>query len=284
MIDDLAVAIARFHAAAEVSGDGAGGARMARVLAVNARAVVESGLLGAGEAQALDAAFQAGLARQAALLDRRAAEGRVRRCHGDLHLRNVCVIAGRPVLFDALEFDEDLATTDVLYDVAFLIMDLWHRGQRAAANRLMNGWCEASGDEAGLAALPFLVAVRAAVRAHVAAAAGEREEGASYLALAHEALAPTSPRLVAVGGLSGSGKSSLAAALAPGMGAVPGARILSSDRLRKQRFGVGPLERLGPRPIGRRCRTRSIWICAAAPPAHRRGRPGGRRCRPCPPR
>jgi aminoglycoside phosphotransferase family enzyme/predicted kinase len=246
LVDDLAAAIARFHAAAEVSGDAAGAARMARVLDVNARAFAESGLLSAVEAQALDAAFRQALDRHAALLDRRAAAGLVRRCHGDLHLRNVCVIDGRPILFDALEFAEDLATTDVLYDVAFLIMDLWHRGQRAAANRLMNRWCEACGDEDGLAALPFLAAVRAAVRAHVAAAAGDRAEGASYLALARDALEPAPARLVAIGGLSGSGKSSLAVALAPELGAVPGARILSSDRLRKQRFGVGPLERLGP--------------------------------------
>lgn len=245
LVDDLAAAIARFHSAAEVSGDAAGAERLARVLAVNARAFTDSGLLAAGEALALDAAFRQALGRHAALLDRRAAGGLVRRCHGDLHLRNVCVIGGRPVLFDALEFDEDLATTDVLYDVAFLIMDLWHRRRRAAANRLMNRWCEASGDETGLAALPFLVAVRAAVRAHVAAAAGDRAEGAAYLALAREALEPVPARLVAIGGLSGSGKSSLATALAPEVGPVPGARILSSDRIRKQRFGVGPLERLG---------------------------------------
>lgn len=246
LVDDLAAAIARFHAAAEVSGDAAGAARMARVLDVNARAFAESGLLAAGEAQDLDAVFRQALDHHAALLDRRAIGGFVRRCHGDLHLRNVCMIDGRPVLFDALEFDEDLATTDVLYDVAFLIMDLWHRGQRVAANRLMNRWCEASGDETGLAALPFLVAVRAAVRAHVAAAAGDRAEGAAYLALAREVLEPGPARLVAIGGLSGSGKSSLATALAPEVGALPGARILSSDRIRKQRFGVGPLERLGP--------------------------------------
>lgn len=246
LVDDLAAAIARLHAAAEIAPDAAGAARMGRVLAVNRRAFVDSGLLNATGAEALDAAFHAAFARHAGLLDRRAAAGCVRRCHGDLHLSNICRIDGEPVIFDALEFDEDLATTDILYDVAFALMDLRHRGQAVAANRLMNRWCDATGDEAGLAALPFLVAVRAAVRAHVAASAGDMAKGEAYLALARSALAPVPARLVAVGGLSGSGKSSLAGALAPRLGGLPGARILSSDRIRKQMFGVGALERLGP--------------------------------------
>ncbi len=246
LVDDLATAIARLHAAAEICPDAAGAVRMGRVLAVNRRAFVDSGLLDATGAEALDAVFRAALARHAGLLDSRAAAGRVRRCHGDLHLSNICRIDGEPVIFDALEFDEDLATTDVLYDVAFAVMDLAHRGQAVAANRLMNRWCDATGDEAGLAVLPFLMAVRAAVRAHVAAAAGDRAKGDEYLSLARSALAPVPPRLVAVGGLSGSGKSSLAGAMAPRLGALPGARILSSDRIRKQMFGVGALERLGP--------------------------------------
>lgn len=246
LVDDLAAAIARLHASAAVCPDPAGAARLGRVLAVNRRAFADSGLLQDAEAEVLDDAFHAALARHAGLLDRRAAAGFVRRCHGDLHLRNICLIDGEPVIFDALEFDEDLATTDVLYDLAFVLMDLVHRGQEVAANRLMNRWCEATGDEAGLVALPFLVAVRAAVRAHVAAAADDGGEAAAYLSLARSALSPVPPRLVAVGGLSGSGKSSLAGALAPRLGGLPGARIISSDRIRKQMFGVGALDRLGP--------------------------------------
>ncbi len=246
LIDDLAAGIAALHAGAHVSADPAGALRMTRVLDVNAAAFTASGLLGEEEAGALDGAFRDGLARHAALLDSRAAAGLVRRCHGDLHLRNICTIDGRPVIFDCLEFDEDLATTDVLYDLAFLVMDLWHRDQRAAANRLMNRYCDATGEAAGLALMPFLVAVRAAVRAHVTAAAGGAAEAGAYLDLARTALASASPVLVAVGGLSGSGKSTLAAELAPLLGPLPGARILSSDRLRKARFGVAPTERLGP--------------------------------------
>ena len=246
LVDRLAADIAALHGAAEVSADRAGAARMARVLDVNATAFVASGLLGEDDARALDRRFRHALARHAALLDERAAAGLVRRCHGDLHLRNICTIDGRPVIFDCLEFDEDLATTDVLYDLAFLVMDLWHRGRKVAANRVMNRYCDATAEAAGLALLPFLVAVRAAVRAHVTAAAGDAGEAQTYLDLVTEALAPAAPMLVAVGGLSGSGKSTLATLVAPSLGPLPGARILSSDRLRKARFGVAATERLGP--------------------------------------
>ncbi len=246
LVDALAVEISALHAGAEVSGDRQGAARMAHVLDVNAAAFVAGGLLTAEAAARLDRRFRTVLARHAGLLDSRAAQGLVRRCHGDLHLRNICVIGGRPVIFDCLEFDEDLATTDILYDLAFLIMDLWHRDQKAAANRLLNRYCDATGETAGLALVPFLVAVRAAVRAHVSASTGLPEEADAYLALVDDALAPRPPVLVAVGGLSGSGKSSLAALVAPKLGALPGARILSSDRLRKARFGVAPDQRLLP--------------------------------------
>src|SRR5437868_1580367 len=65
-------------------------------------------------------------------------KSQVRRCHGDLHLRNIVLIEDRPVLFDAIEFDEAIATCDVLYDLAFLLMDLWTRGLKSHANLLFN--------------------------------------------------------------------------------------------------------------------------------------------------
>ncbi|MBY0361746.1 MAG: AAA family ATPase [Phreatobacter sp.] len=250
LVDALAAEIAALHATAEVSSDRGGARRMGRVLDVNAAAFVSSGLMDKDAAEALDRQFRVALARHAALFDSRAAVGLVRRCHGDLHLRNICLIDGRPVIFDCLEFDEDLATTDVLYDLAFLIMDLWHRDQRAAANQLMNRYCDATGEAAGLALIPFLVAVRAAVRAHVTASAGAAGEADRYLALARAALSPGPAVLVGIGGLSGSGKSTLATLVAPSLGPLPGARILSSDRLRKARFGVTVTERLGPEAYG----------------------------------
>jgi aminoglycoside phosphotransferase family enzyme len=72
------------------------------------------------------------------ILLRRGEAGFTRRCHGDLHLRNIVLINGDPTLFDAVEFSDGVASGDVLYDLAFLLMDLEERGLRASANRLFN--------------------------------------------------------------------------------------------------------------------------------------------------
>ncbi len=178
------------------------------------------------------------------LLGRRAAEGHVRRCHGDLHLANIVLLDGTPTLFDAIEFDETLATTDTLYDLAFLLMDLDKRGQRATANMVLNRYIwrtQNMSDIDGLAALPVFLALRAAIRAMVgaqkAALAGDDLTVArSYLNRAASYLRDSVPALVLVGGLSGSGKSTLAAALAPCLGRAPGALHLRSDLERKALF------------------------------------------------
>ena len=253
LMTTLARTIARFHAGAEIARSRGGAEAMASVLAINANGFALTDLLPAGGVAALEAACRAALDRHRSLLDARGREGRIRRCHGDLHLRNICLVAGEPTLFDALEFDEALATTDVLYDLAFVLMDLWHRDLAGHANTLLNRYLDITDDESGLPLLPFFMAVRAAVRAHVVAVqardggdARVLDEARSYLALALRCLAPKAARLVAVGGLSGAGKSTVAAAVAPGIGPVPGARILASDRLRKRRHGVEPQMRLPP--------------------------------------
>jgi len=175
--------------------------------------------------------------------------GSVRRCHGDLHLRNICLYEGQVRLFDCLEFNDALATVDVLYDLAFLAMDLWHRGLHAKASQVVNRYCDTAGQEDGYVLLPFFMALRAAVRAHVTAtqadsadtdAARLASEARAYFDLAEDLLAPSPARLVAVGGLSGSGKSTIAAALAPRLGSAPGARVISSDRTRKAMFRTDP--------------------------------------------
>jgi aminoglycoside phosphotransferase family enzyme/predicted kinase len=191
------------------------------------------------------------------VLNKRAAKGCVRRCHGDLHLANIVIWEGHPALYDAIEFDEAMATIDVFYDLAFLLMDLDQSGQRAAANVVLNRylWRSASAcDFRGMVALPLFLALRAAVRAMVAAdraaqqsAQARRDTLAAaggYLRAALKYLARERPRLLAIGGLSGSGKTTVAARLAPGLGAAPGAVHLRTDLVRKRLAGVGEFERL----------------------------------------
>jgi aminoglycoside phosphotransferase family enzyme/predicted kinase len=184
------------------------------------------------------------------LLLARGREGFVKRCHGDLHLRNIVLIDGVPTLFDAIEFDEAIATGDVLYDLSFLIMDLWQRDLKHAANRVLNRylWHGGASHYAALAALPLFLSLRAAIRAKVTAASLEHlppaerpsaeAEAQRYLALAIEFLRPERPSVIAVGGLSGTGKSTLAAAMAPFTGRAPGAVHLRSDVERKAIWGI----------------------------------------------
>jgi uncharacterized protein len=190
------------------------------------------------------------------ILLRRGEGGFTRRCHGDLHLGNIVVLDGEPTLFDALEFSDEVASGDVLYDLAFLLMDLEERGLRPAANRLFNRYLAPEPPEAiaGLAALPLFLSLRAAIRAKVKAAGAERLEGAErdeartlargYFDCAAEFLRYVPPRLIAVGGLSGVGKSALAGALAPRLGRAPGALWLRSDLERKAMFAVDETARL----------------------------------------
>ncbi len=199
------------------------------------------------------------LDRHNALLEARGEAGLVRRCHGDLHLGNIVLMGGRAVPFDALEFDERLATIDVLYDLAFLLMDLDVRGDRSAANTVLNAYVgsEPTGGEIeGLAALPLFLATRAAVRALVACEsalqkpdgedADDTARAVSYLTASNNYLTPSKPVLIAVGGLSGTGKSTLAASLAPLIGPAPGALTLRTDVERKRMFDVAETERLSP--------------------------------------
>ncbi|HEY0425779.1 MAG TPA: AAA family ATPase [Rhodopila sp.] len=178
----------------------------------------------------------------------RSSAGYVRRCHGDLHLGNLCLWEGKPVPFDALEFDEALATIDVGYDLAFLLMDLDQRVGRAAANRVMNRYIARTGDARIMAGLPVFLSQRAIIRAHVLAAMGQ--DGAAYLTAARRYLAPAEPAVIAIGGLQGTGKSTLARALAPELGRPPGALIVRSDEIRKRLFGLHPQQRLQQESYG----------------------------------
>ncbi|WP_374449823.1 AAA family ATPase [Stella sp.] len=253
-IEALADHVAAFHAAAERRPDRGGLEAMRFVVDTNAEALADAAaVLDQERSHALTAATRAALEAVAPLLERRRREGFVRLGHGDLHLGNICLVDGRPRLFDALEFDLRLTCLDTVYDIAFLVMDLLARGLVRAANRFVERYVERTGDVAGLALLPLCLSMRAAIRAHVsvAIAAGAADPGEHaraarrYLDLAHSLLAVRPPRLVAVGGLSGSGKSTVARALAPWIGAPPGALVLRSDVVRKRLLGLDPAERAG---------------------------------------
>jgi hypothetical protein len=243
MLDALGDSVAGFHGnLAPVPGVDLAGA-MAGVIAGNAVAGRETGL-DPTLVDAWEAAAMAALGRLSPYLARRAATGFVRRCHGDLHLGNLCLWQGRPVPFDALEFDEALATIDTGYDLAFLLMDLDRRAGRAAANRVLSRYVGRTGDATIVGALPLHLSVRAMVRAHVTARMGDGAAGAALLAAALAYLTPAPAMLVAIGGLQGTGKTTLARALAPDIGPAPGAVVLRSDETRKRLAGLAPEERL----------------------------------------
>ena len=250
LVTRLAGEIAASHEAAEVASMG-GAEGFGRVLALNEAALRTTGPVSLERIEALCAGLREALAGHAALLDARRARGCVRRCHGDLTLRNICLFEGEPALFDALEFDEGLATIDVLYDLAFPLMDLWRLGARDLANLLFNRYLDARDEADGLPLLPLFMATRAVVRAHVTAALAQEAperlaEAQDYIALAETLLAPRQPLLVALGGFSGSGKSTLSAHLASALGPAPGARIHATDRIRKALHGVAATDKLPP--------------------------------------
>ncbi len=172
-VRQLADHIARFHDTAEIGTCPDGAQRVRRIIEGNrdSMAALDDGALSGTDCMRLHQASLAALSGVADVLDRRAAEGHVRHCHGDLHLANICLWQGQPVLFDCLEFSEDLATIDVLYDLSFLLMDLWERGYRSAANLAFNRYLDMRDEADGLAAIPLFLSMRAAVRAHVGATA-----------------------------------------------------------------------------------------------------------------
>lgn len=251
LMEPLAAQVASLHRHAAVQRDRGGYGAMRRVVAGNADGLAEfgQGVLDAAAIALTCSRVEVALDRVAYRLEQRRIAGRVRRCHGDLHLGNVVILDGRPTLFDAIEFNDDIAGIDVLYDVAFLLMDLWHRGLHEHANRLWNAYLVETGDYTGPALMPLFLSSRALVRAKtlLTAAAEQpsadavgrwRSDARHYVALADRLLSPAPCSVVAIGGLSGSGKTSVAKSIAPTLGAAPGAVILRSDEVRKQLAGV----------------------------------------------
>lgn len=188
-------------------------------------------------------------ARLEAWFAERRRSGFVRECHGDLHLGNIALIDGKPVIFDCIEFNPELRWIDVVSEVAFLAMDLAERGRADYAQRLLNRYLEASGDYAGLRGLPFYLVYRALVRAKVASLRAAQQAGAAarrqrairaqYLACAERASLPRPRQLLLMHGVAGSGKTWVSQALVERFGALR----LRSDVERKRLCGLPALAR-----------------------------------------
>lgn len=156
------------------------------------------------------------LERLASVFEQRRLLHRVKECHGDLHLANIAVHADRIVIFDCIEFNENLRWCDVMSEVAFLCMDLDYHRQARQARRFLADYLERTGDYEGLAVWRFYLAYRALVRAkvaHLRERQGDdeaRTECRAHLGLARGyALGTRHPTLCITRGLSGSGKTTV---------------------------------------------------------------------------
>jgi aminoglycoside phosphotransferase family enzyme/predicted kinase len=246
LLDAIADSVAEYHqklppAAPQAAAEAADAMRL--IALGNANSALEAGL----PARPVQAWLELALKRLDGLadwLDARARGGSVRRAHGDLHLGNMCLWRGRPVPFDALEFDDAMATIDLGYDLAFLLMDVDHRIGRAQANRVLNRYVARTGDAALTQGLPLFLSLRSMIRAHVEHARARTALARTYVRAAERYLRPAPPCVVAIGGLPGCGKSTLARALAGELGAAPGALVLRSDEIRKRQHRVAPEQRL----------------------------------------
>lgn len=192
------------------------------------------------------------------MIQSRGALGLVRLNHGDAHLSNIVLYDDKPLLFDAVEFDDAIATGDVLYDLAFLLLDLCERDEPVAANIVLNTYLRLAHQPKHLEdirVLRFYLMMRAAIRAKIAAASSLHQNGETrrkterqaqaYFQICRRTLEPTAAVLCVVAGLSGTGKTTLAQGLAPLLGRMPGAIHLRTDVIRKEMLEIGQTERAG---------------------------------------
>lgn len=253
VISEFADTIAAIHQAAPAAAQFGGSDKISRTIeqVAEAIAVAPVGDLLNAEISAWQQAADAALARHRKQIDARRRHGCVRRCHGDLHLSNICMFEGHPTPFDAIEFSEEVASVDVFYDLAFTVMDLLRNDLKSHANSLIARYLNITRDYSALSLLPLFVSLRAAVRAMVAASGDDTsaalhgartrlEFAQRCLQIAPEIEATRRPMLIAIGGLSGSGKSTLARALAPQLDGLCGAVTIRSDVCRKRLFSVAP--------------------------------------------
>ncbi len=185
------------------------------------------------------------------LFNSRIASNKIRECHGDLHLRNIALWQDQILLFDCIEFNEPFRFVDVMYDVAFTVMDVESRGRRELGNAFLNTYIEQTGDWEGLQLLPLYLSRQAYVRAKVtslmlddpAISTAEKEQisqtAAHYYQVAWEYTKPRQGKLTLMSGLSGAGKSTAARYLARLTNAI----VIRSDAVRKHLGGISLNER-----------------------------------------
>lgn len=249
LIDLLAERVAAFHANSSRSSDSRWGAPE-RVLQAALDAFTDMMPHAAPQRRAalepLDIWTRDTFERLRSAFAARQREGWIRECHGDLHLRNIVEIDDKPVAFDCIEFSEELRWIDVISEVAFLVMDFADRGRPDLGFRFLDAYLAGTGDYAGVAVLRFYLVYRALVRAKVhdlrarqvqdepRESARLREAADHYVALADDLAHGHAPALILMHGFSGAGKSRVAAALAPALGAIR----IRSDVERKRLFGL----------------------------------------------
>lgn len=251
-LSDLANTLVTFHESAAIappsSPFGAAGEVLAPALD-NLREL--TGLLVGSDMQARLADLNAWTERQykllAPLMNARKRAGRIRECHGDLHLANMVLMEDHVRLFDCIEFNENLRWIDVASDMAFTFVDLLAHSQPGLANWFMNEVLSRSGDYEAALVLRFYAVYRALVRAKVAAmtavhGSGESPDALTYLALAERLMQPPKKRLVITHGLSGCGKTHASGALLLSDPLACTLR-LRSDVERKRLFGMRSIDR-----------------------------------------
>lgn len=209
-------------------------------------------LLDGSRRETLDRIATRALAEVGALagkLENRRGAGRVKECHGDLHLGNLVATRDGIVAFDALEFDVELRTVDVADEAAFPTMDFLACGRTDLGHEFLNRYLERTGDYEALGVLRHFLVKRALIRAKVhAIKAGQGDAQAwsacdRYLSCANTLLEPSHPLLVLTHGLSGSGKTTVGDAL---VARLPALRV-RSDLERKRLHGLNAAERSGSR-------------------------------------
>jgi uncharacterized protein len=178
--------------------------------------------------------------------EQRQREGKIRECHGDLHLNNICLYQDQIQIFDCIEFNQEFRNIDVIYDAAFLVMDLQFQGRSDLANAFLNAYLEQTGDYQGAGLLPLYLSMRAYIRGNVNSLALDdpaipsadkqhiQERAAAYYRLAWDYTQVQPGQIYMMSGLSGSGKTTVARQLAQKTGAIH----IRSDAVRKHLAGI----------------------------------------------